>query len=123
MKLKQILISSAAAFMLVVAGAAVAGAHTDAQAKTEKMLKEEAGMISGAGDVNPDAAQIKAPDPSAAAQEKTEKMLKEEAGMISGDGDVNPDAAQIKAPDPSAAAQEKTEKMLKEEASEISGQK
>ena len=58
----------------------------EAQAKTEKMLKEEAGEISG--DMTPvdeaDAAQMKAPEPSAEAQAKTEKMLKEEKGELQG---------------------------------------
>ena len=111
MTLKRIFVSSAAAIALAFAGSALAeqpktpfvsgdepmnvgdseqikapDSSAKAQAKTEKMLKEEAGMISG--DQNPvdegDAAQLKAPDPSAKAQAKTEKMLKEEASEISG---------------------------------------
>ncbi len=62
----------------------------------------ETPMVSGDEPMNVgDAAQITAPDPSAAAQEKTEEMLKQEAGLIS--GDTNPvdegDAAQMKSPD------------------------
>jgi hypothetical protein len=127
MTLKHILVTSTAAIALAVAGTVaseqpatpfVSGDEpmnvgdsaqlkapdpsAKAQAKTEKMLKEEAGIIGG--DTNPvdegDAAQLKAPDPSAKAQAKTEKMLKEEAGIIG--GDTNPvdegDAAQMKAP-------------------------
>jgi len=56
-----------------------------AQAKTEKMLKEEAAEVSGDEPMNVDnAAQIKAPDPSAKAQATTEKMLKEEAMELQG---------------------------------------
>ena len=89
MTLKHILVTSTVAFALAVAGTALA-------------QKTESPFVSG--ETNPvdegDAAQMKAPDPSAKAQAKTEKMLKEEAGIIG--GDVNPvdegDAAQLKAP-------------------------
>ncbi|MCG6862124.1 MAG: hypothetical protein LJE70_12725 [Chromatiaceae bacterium] len=89
----------------------------------KKVQKPEDPMISGDEPMNvEDAAQIKAPDPSAGAQAKTEKMLKGEAAEVSGDMPMNADdAAQIKAPDPSAGAQAKTEKMLKGEAAEVSG--
>lgn len=111
MTLRQILARSVAAFALAVAGTAFAeqpktplvsgdepmnvdnsaqikapDPSAKAQAKTEKMLKTEAGAIGG--DMNPvdegDAAQLKAPVPSAEAQAKTEKMLKEEKSEISG---------------------------------------
>lgn len=111
MTLKHILVTSSAAFALSIAGAALAeqpatpfvsgdepmnvgnsaqikapDPSAEAQEKTEEMLKNESGLVSG--DTNPilegDAAQMKAPDPSAKAQAKTEKMLKEEASEISG---------------------------------------
>ncbi len=128
MTLKQILVtSSAATFALAVAGTVLAeqpatpfvsgdepinvgnsalikapDPSAKAQAKTEKMLNKESGILYG--DMNPvdegDAAQMKAPDPNAKAQAKTEKMLKDESGILS--GNMNPvdegDAAQLKAP-------------------------
>lgn len=111
MSLKTIAATSAAAFLFVAAGTALAE-----QPATPFVSGDEPTNVG-------DSAQIKAPDPSAKAQAKTEAMLKKEAGEIS--GDMNPvdegDAAQLKAADPSAKAQEKTEAMLKKEAGEISG--
>jgi hypothetical protein len=111
MTMKQILVSAGAAIALSISGSAIAeqpatplvsgdepmnvesaeqikapDPSAEAQAKTEKMLKEEAGEISG--DVTPateaDAAQMKAAKPSAEAQAKTEEMLKEEEGELQG---------------------------------------
>ncbi len=88
MKLKQMFAMSAAVFAFALAGTAFA------EQPATPMVSGDEPMEVG------DSAQMKAPDPVAAAQEKTEKMLKEEAGMIG--GDMNPvdegDAAQLKAP-------------------------
>ncbi len=110
MTLKQAIVSSAAAFALTVAGAALA-----AQPATPFVSGDEPMNVG-------QSAQIKAPDPAAAAQGKTEAMLKKEAPLVSGDQPMNVgQSAQIKAPDPAAAAQEKTEAMLKKEATGVSG--
>jgi hypothetical protein len=111
MTLRQLLLTSSAAFALAVAGTAFAE-----QPATPFVSGDEPMNVG-------DSAQIKAPDPSAKVQAKTQKMLKDEAGMLG--GDMNPvdggDAAQIKAPDPSAKAQAKTQKMLKDEAGMLGG--
>jgi len=114
MTLKQILVSTAAALTLTVAGTALAE-----QPKTPFVSGDEP-MDVGSG------AEIKAPDPSAAPQAKTEEMLKKEHGILS--GDMHPvdegDAAQMKAPTLDAKAQEATEKSLEkadDEAGAISG--
>ena len=111
MTTKQILVSSGAAIALLLAGAAMAEQPATPWVSGDEPMNVE------------DAAQIKAPDPSAEAQAKTEKMLKEEAGEIS--GDMNPideaDAKEIKEPHPSPEAQEKTEEMLQEDKMELQG--
>jgi hypothetical protein len=111
MNLKQMFLMSAAVFAFALAGTALA------EQPATPMVSGDEPMEVG------DSAQMKAPDPAAAAQEKTEEMLKAQSEMIG--GDTNPvdegDAAQLKAPDPAAAAQEKTEEMLKEEAGMIGG--
>ena len=88
MILKHILVTSAAAFALTIAGATLAE-----QPATP--------LVSGDEPMNvDDSAQIKAPDPSAKAQAKTEEMLKGEAADVSGDMPMNADdSKQIKAPE------------------------
>jgi uncharacterized protein YjbJ (UPF0337 family) len=114
MTLKEILVSSAAALALAVAGT------TLAEQPATPFVSGDEPMDVG------DSAQIKAPDLGGKTEEKTEEMLKKEAGVLS--GDTNPvdegDAAQMKAPTMDAKAQEATEKALEkadDEAGAISG--
>ena len=95
---RKILLSSFAAITIALAGAvsaqnaAITGdgnepfsaadpvPNAEAQAKTEKMLKEESAEIYGDG--GPSSAADPVPD--AEAQAKTEKMLKEDEKMLQG---------------------------------------
>jgi hypothetical protein len=90
MSLKQTFVAATTLFALSLAGMAFA------EQPATPMVSGDEPMEVG------DSAELKAPDPVAAAQEKTEKMLKEEADMIGGDTNVpldEGDAAQIKSPD------------------------
>ena len=108
MILKQLFVSSAAAFAIAAAGSALAEQPATPFVSGDQPMNVE------------DAAQVKT-DPSAKAQAKTEKMLKDEAAELSGNPPMDvEDAAQVKT-DPSAKAQAKTEKMLKDEAAGLSG--
>jgi hypothetical protein len=85
MTLKHIFAFSATAIALTVAGTVLA-----AQPATPFVSGDEPMNVGNS-------AQIKAPDPAAAAQAKTGAMLKKEAIPVSGDEPMNPgNAAQLK---------------------------